>query len=120
MPYRVIDAQPHSPPRFLLMGHRRRHRRAWLVNWAVGLFRMLVVVAVPWVIYVIFTDEYLKAAPGCYEDPNGPWCDFPASFLRYLFGFPVDRFLFIALGSPLAAFALGAALVWAVRGFKRF
>jgi hypothetical protein len=81
---------------------------------------MLVVVAVLWVIYVISTEEYLKAAPRCYADSSGPWCDFPFSFLLYLFGLPIDRFLFIALGSPLAALALGAALVWAVRGFKRF
>jgi hypothetical protein len=79
---------------------------------------MLVVVAVPWIIYVISTDEY--SAQGCYEDPSGPWCDFPVSFLRYLFGFPIDRFLIIAVVYSLAALTLGAALGWAIRGFKRF
>jgi hypothetical protein len=72
---------------------------------------MLLGVAVPWIIYVISTDEY--SAQGCYEDPSGP-------FLRYLFGFPIDRFLIIAVVYSLAALTLGAALAWAVRGFKRF
>jgi hypothetical protein len=86
--------------------------RVGAMNWTRGLFRFWVLGSVLWVLFVGSTIDWTDwtTTLGCSSAASGPWCDYRS--LRRL------DVLITALGYPLAAFASGAALLWAIRGFN--
>lgn len=84
------------------------------MNWTKGFFRVWIVGSLLWILLI----GWVMGVPawqsiGCPD--AGPWCQYgqqsPAEAFREL--------AITALGFPLAVLAIGSALTWALKGFRK-
>jgi hypothetical protein len=86
------------------------------MNWSRGLFRLWLVLSVLWIGRILWIREQCFYGPWIgRQEPDLWWCKDPMAD-------PVASYLeeiTTSLGPPIVVLALGYALLWSLKGFRR-